>query len=197
VTCARKAVAFKNFLNLRGQIIGQMTGWQKGKEKACRLGTVQNNRLIDKLTCQALTAPATYKTTMVSNAEACGALPKPLPAKVDPKIKQLSKKSGHALEVLLRISGNTNISQCLCNRHSVMGSGCSYHPQPTKGSSPACDNPGPPCIQGNWGCSRLHPATDRASLEACGFAEAMRDFRRKDSAQYKKWLKWRKKYMQQ
>ncbi|MBM9613671.1 hypothetical protein JWJ90_05140 [Desulfobulbus rhabdoformis] len=197
VTCARKAVAFKNFLNLRGQIIGQMAGWQKGKEKACRLGTRENNRLIDKLTCQALTAPATYKTTMVSNAEACGALPKPLPAKVDPKIKQLSKKSGHALEVLLRISGNTNISQCLCNRHSVMGSGCSYHPQPTKGSSPACDNPGPPCIQGNWGCSRLHPATDRASLEACGFAEAMRDFRRKDSAQYKKWLKWRKKYMQQ
>ena len=43
-------------------------------------------------------------------------------------------------------------------------------------------------MQGNWGCARLHPATDRASLEACGFAEAMRDFRKKDSKQYKKWL---------
>ena len=197
IPCTRKAEVFKNFLNLRGQIIGQMAGWQNGKAKACRLGTVENNRLLDQLTCQALTAPKTYKNTMLSNAEACGALPKPLPAKTDPKLKQLSQKSGHALEVLLRVSGNTDLSQCLCNRHSVMGSGCYYHPEPTKGSSPACDNPGPPCMQGNWGCARLHPATDRASLEACGFAEAMRDFRKKDSKQYKKWLEWRKKNMPQ
>ena len=106
IPCTRKAEVFKNFLNLRGQIIGQMAGWQNGKAKACRLGTVENNRLLDQLTCQALTAPETYKNTMLSNAEACGALPGPLPAKTDPKLKQLSQKSGHALEVLLRVSGN-------------------------------------------------------------------------------------------
>ncbi len=197
MTCARKAVAFQNFLNLRGQILQQMAGWQGGKDQACRLGTPQNNRLLDKLTCEAVLNPAIYKQTMAANAEVCGALPKPLPPTANPKVKELSKKSAHAIAVLLKASGNEDILKCLCGRHSVMGNSCSYHPQPTKNFSPSCDNPGPPCIQGNWGCFRKEPAMDQASLEGCGVAKAIREFRSKDNAKYQKWLQLRKKYLEQ
>lgn len=197
VTCARKAVAFKNFLNLRGQILQQMAGWQGGKDPACRLGSQQNNKFLDKLTCEALLNPATYKQTMATNAEACGALPKPLPPAASPHFKELTKKSAHAIAVLLRVSGNTDILGCLCGRHTIMGSVCSYHPQPTKNSSPSCDSPGPPCIQGNWGCMRREPVTDQASLEACGVAKAIREFRKTDNAKYQQWLQWREQHLQQ
>ncbi|MDD2465389.1 MAG: hypothetical protein PHI97_15435 [Desulfobulbus sp.] len=196
IPCARKALAFKNFLNLRGQIIEQMAGWQGGKDQACRLRSQQNNKLLDKLTCEALLSPATYKQTMAANAEACGALPKPLPPEASPQFKQLTEKGSRSIEVLLKVSGNTDILSCLCNRHSVMGSGCSYHPEPTSGASPVCDKPGPPCMQGNWGCMRLSPASDQASLAACGVAKAIREFRQKDNAKYQKWLQWRERYMQ-
>ncbi len=197
ITCARKALAFQSYLNLRGKIMEQMAGWQGGKDQACRLGTPQNNTLLDKLTCEAVLNPATYKQTMAANAEACGALPKPLPPAANPKFKELTEKGARSIVVLLKVSGNADILGCLCNRHSVMGSNCTYHPEPTKNSSPSCDKPGPPCIQGNWGCYRLSPATDRASLEACGVAKAMREFRKKDSEKYQKWLQWRKKQLQQ
>jgi hypothetical protein len=197
ITCARKALAFQSYLNLRGKIMEQMAGWQGGKDRACRLGTPQNNKLLDKLTCEAVLNPATYKQTMAANAEACGALPKPLPPAASPKFKELSEKSAHAIAVLLRVSGNTDILKCLCGRHSVMGSPCSYHPQPTKNSSPSCDNPGPPCIQGNWGCYRLEPARDQASLAACGVAKAIKEFRQKDNPKYQQWLQWRKQRLQQ
>ena len=151
VTCARKALAFQNFLNLRGQIIQQMAGWQGGMDPACRLGSPQNKRLVDKLTCEAVLSPATYKAIMAANAEACGALPKPLPPAANPKFKELSKKGSRAIEVLLRVSGNTDVLRCLCNRHSVMGSSCSYHPELTKNSSPACDNPGAALHAGQLG----------------------------------------------
>jgi hypothetical protein len=197
ITCTRKALAFQSYLNLRGKITEQMAGWQGGKDQACRLGTPQNNKLLDKLTCEAVLNPDNYKQTMAANAEACGALPKPLPPAAGSKFKELSKKSAHAIAVLLRVSGNTDILKCLCGRHTIMGSVCSYHPQPTTNNSPSCDNPGPPCIQGNWGCSRLEPAMDQASLEACGVAKAIREFRSKDNAKYQKWLQLRKQYLEQ
>jgi hypothetical protein len=197
ITCARKALAFQSYLNLRGKIMEQMAGWQGGKDQACRLGTPHNNKLLDKLTCEAVLNPATYKQTMAANAEACGALPKPLPPAASPKFKELSKKSAHAIAVLLRASGNADILRCLCGRHTVMGSVCSYHPEPTTNNSPACDNPGPPCIQGNWGCFRLEPAMDQASLETCGVAKAIREFRSRDNVKYQKWLQLRKQYLEQ
>ena len=194
VTCARKALAFRSYMDLRGQVLQQMAGWQ-GKDSACQLGTIANQRLQDQLVCEALTNPASYKKIMAANAQACGALPKPLPVKSTPKVKELSKKSARAIEVLLKRSGNIDVLKCLCNRYSIMGSGCQYHPAPTSGASPSCDNAGPPCIQGNWGCLRRDMATDAVSLQACQVGKAILEFKRKDNPAYQKWLEQRKKYM--
>lgn len=194
ITCARKALAFKSYLDLRAQVLQQMAGWQ-GKNSACQLGKIENQRLQDKLVCEAITHPASYKKIMAANAQACGALPKPLPPRNTPKIKELSKKGARAIEVLLKRSGNIKVLKCLCGRFSIMGSSCSYHPAPTKKLSPSCDNPGPPCIQGNWGCGRRDMATDAYSLKVCGVQKAIREFKRKDNQGYQKWLEQRKKYM--
>ena len=194
ITCARKAMAFKSYLDLRGQVLQQMAGWQ-GKNNACQLGKIENQRLQDQLVCEAITKPASYKKIMAANAKACGALPKPLPPRSTPKIKELSKKATRAIEVLLKRSGNIDILKCLCGRFSIMGSSCSYHPAPTKKVSPSCDNPGPSCIQGNYGCGRRDPATDSYSLKICQVGKAIREFKRKDNKGYQKWLKQRKKYM--
>jgi len=194
VTCARKALAFRSYMDLRGQVLQQMAGWQ-GKDSVCQLGKAANQRLQDQLVCEALINPGSYKEIMAVNAKACGALPGPLPVKSGPKVKELSKKSARAIEVLLKRSGNIDVLKCLCNRYSIMGSGCQYHPTPTKGLSPSCDNPGPPCIQGNWGCGRRDMATDAASLQACQVGKSILEFKRKDNPAYQKWLEQRKKYM--
>jgi len=197
IQCARKAMAFKSYLDLRGQVVKQMAAWHKGKARACRLGSVENRRLQDQLTCEALLNPKGYKQMMAANAEACGALRQPLPPKTSPKLKELSKKATRAIVVAMQRSGNEKVLKCLCNRYSFMGSSCSYHPQPTKGRSPSCDKGGPPCIQGNYGCLRKDPPTDSASLQACKVGKALREFRRKDNEGYKKWKKQRKRYMAQ
>ncbi|MFH2057533.1 MAG: hypothetical protein ABIJ59_01365 [Pseudomonadota bacterium] len=192
--CARKALAFRSYLDLRAQVLQQMAGWQ-GKDSACQLGKIENQQLQDQLVCEALTNPASYKKIMAANAQACGALPKPLPTKSTPMVKELSKKSAKAIQVLLERSGNIDVLKCLCNRHSIMGSSCTYHPAATSGKSPSCDSPGPPCIQGNWGCGRVDMATDSVSLEACQVGKAIREFKRKDNEAYQKWSEQRKKYM--
>ncbi|GAB6145901.1 hypothetical protein [Desulfocicer niacini] len=192
IYCARNALAFRSYLDLRAQVLQQMAGW-KGKDSACQMGKIENQKLQDQLVCMALTDPASYKKMMAENAKACGALPKPLPPNSTPKIKELSKKSARAIEVLLKRSGNINVLNCLCNRHSILGSGCRYHPDPTEKASPSCDNPGPPCIQGNWGCFRRDMATDAASLQSCGVGKAILEFKRKDNEAYQKWLEQRKK----
>ncbi|SMD02246.1 hypothetical protein SAMN02746065_1223 [Desulfocicer vacuolatum DSM 3385] len=194
MTCARKALAFKSYLDLRAQVLQQMASWQ-GKDGACQIGKIENQRLQDQLVCEALINPGSYKQIMAANAKACGALPKPLPPKSTPKVKELSKKATRAIEVLLKRSGNIKVLKCLCNRYSIMGSGCSYHPEPTKGRSPSCDNPGPPCMQGNWGCGRRDMASDSYSLQVCQVGKAIREFKRKDNKGYQKWLEQRKKYM--
>jgi len=194
IYCTRKALAFKSYLDLRSQVMQQMAGWN-GKAPACRMGTRENLRMQDELICAALSQPELYKRMMAGNAEACGVLPKPLPAKITSKakIKTLTDESTRALVKALERSGNEDVNKCLCNRHSIMGSGCFYHPKPTKGKSPACDKGGPACIQGNWGCSRLNPATDAASLKACQAGKALSEWKRKDNPAYKKWLEERKK----
>ncbi|MBU1344258.1 MAG: hypothetical protein KKE44_17920 [Proteobacteria bacterium] len=192
--CARKALAFRSYLDLRAQVLEQMAGWQ-GKNSACQLGKIENQQLQDQLVCEALTNPSFYKKTMAANAQACGALPKPLPPNSTPKIKELSQKAARAIEVLLKRSGNIDVLNCLCSRHTIMGSGCRYHPAPTKKSSPSCDNPGPPCIQGNWGCFRRDMATDSASLKSCQVGKAIHEFKKKDNKAYQKWLEQRKKFM--
>ena len=169
IYCTRKSLAFKSYLDLRSQVMQQMAGWT-GKAPACRMGTRENLRMQDELVCMALSKPELYKKMMAGNAEACGVLPQPLPSKITSKdrIKTLTDESTRALVKALERSGNEDVNKCLCGRHSVMGSGCLYHPKPTAGRSPACDKGGPPCIQGNWGCTRLNPATDAASLKPVG-----------------------------
>ncbi|WP_035237102.1 hypothetical protein [Desulfobacter vibrioformis] len=196
ISCARDAMAFKSYLDLRSQVMEQMAGWT-GKAPACRAGTRENLRMQDELTCMALSEPELYKKMLADNAQACGALPKPLPPKTTggSRIKALSEKGTRALVVALTRSGNVDVIKCLCHRHSVMGSNCSYHPEATKGKSPACDRGGPVCIQGNWGCTRLHPASDAASLEACQAAKVLKAWKKKDNAAYQKWLDQRKQYM--
>jgi hypothetical protein len=165
--CHYEKIMFEEYAKLQLRIRSELEKWrQKGRKGECDAQRLDYQA--GKLACRLLSSGEdAYRSLFAQALNDCKLLPEPKELMVQRYKKRVEDRMtgmrSRNATVMLQHMDRTDLLNCLCNRYSIMGSGCRYHPQASEG----CPNSGGPCVQGNWGCSRLPLPTDEKAMAAC------------------------------
>ncbi|MGE4293117.1 MAG: hypothetical protein AB7E32_13025, partial [Desulfovibrio sp.] len=168
--CYYEKQMFEEYAKLRLRIRGELEKWrQKGKKGEC--DAERADYYSGSLACRLLSGGEdAYRSYFATVLNDCKLLPEPKEIMVE-KYKQrveerfTGMRSNNATNLLQHME-RVDLLNCLCNRYSIMGSNCSYHPEKLEN----CGGSGP-CVQGNWGCGRLPLPTDEKAMASCQIAK--------------------------